>query len=162
MAKLLPLVSKVCRMKVPSTLLKPPKGFKTPDIHAFEEDVERLGEDIAEEFKETIIDNIENNAYGFQLAEGTIRQKGSDTPLIDTHALVDAIYRDGTSVSVENSERADSSLTNLELAIVHEYGTKEKHIPPRPVWRNTFEEFRDTAKERVEEFLDTHKFPRHE
>ena len=156
--KLLPLVAKVVGMKIPKSKLKPPRGFKVPDVNAFKEDMERLGEDIAEGFKERVIENIEENKFGYALAPATIQQKGSNTPLIDTHQLVDAIYREETTVSVEDTPRSDSPLTNKELAIVQEYGTKDKNIPARPVWRNTFDEYREDAKQQVQDFLDTHKF----
>lgn len=144
--------------KMPKSLLRLPPGFKKPKVDDFLSDMERLGEDIAEDFKETIVDNIENNEYGFELTESTIAKKGNDTPLVDTHQLVDAIYRDGTTVSVEDTPRDDSPLTNLELAITQEYGTKDRHIPARPVWRNTFRDYKETAREKVQEFFDTQKF----
>lgn len=156
--KLLPLVARVVGMKIPKSKLKPPRGFKVPDVEDFKEDIERLGEDIAEGFKERVIENIEDNKFGYSLAPATIQKKGSDTPLIDTHQLVDAIYREETTVSVEDTPRSDSPLTNKELAIVQEYGTKDKHIPARPVWRNTFDEYKEEAKQQVQDFLDTHKF----
>ena len=115
--------------------------------------MQRLGQDIAEEFKQRVIDNIENNEYGFILSESTMRHKHSMTPLIETHEMVDAIFRDGTTVSVEDTPREDSRLTNLELAMVHEYGTKDKHIPARPVWRNTFRDFKEDAKDMIDDFL---------
>lgn len=148
--------------KLPKSLLKPPPGFKKPNHKDFVSDMERLGEEIAEEFKEKVVSNIENNEYGFELSESTIRGKKSDIPLINSGQLVDAIYREGTTVSVEDTPREDSSLTNLELAIIHEYGTKDKHIPARPVWRNTFRDFKDTAHKRVSTFLEDQKFKRHE
>ena len=120
--------------------------------------MQRLGEEIAEEFKETIVENIETNRYGYELKQSTIDRKGSEVPLVDSHQLVDAIYRDGTTVSVEDSARDDSPLSNLELAIVQEYGTKDKHIPARPVWRETFKDFKDVARERISSFLDDPKF----
>lgn len=144
--------------KMPKSLLKPPPGFKRPKVEDFLSDMERLGEEIAEEFKETIVENIETNRYGYELKQSTIDRKGSDVPLVDSHQLVDAIYRDGTTVSVEDSARDDSPLSNLELAIVQEYGTKDKHIPARPVWRETFKDFKDAAHERISSFLDDPKF----
>lgn len=144
--------------KMPKSLLKPPPGFKRPKVKDFLSDMERLGEEIAEEFKETIVENIETNRYGYELKQSTIDRKGSDVPLVDSHQLVDAIYRDGTTVSVEDSARDDSPLSNLELAIVQEYGTKDKHIPARPVWRETFKDFKDVAHERISSFLDDPKF----
>lgn len=144
--------------RMPRSLLKPPPGYKKPQTKDFLSDMQRLGEDIAEEFKETIVENIENNEYGYALAQSTVKRKGSSTPLVDTHQLVDAIYRDGTTVSVEDSPRDDSPLSNLELAIVQEYGTKDRHIPARPVWRNTFNDFKEVAEERISTFLDNPKF----
>lgn len=144
--------------KLPKSYLKVPPGFKKPKTADFLADMERLGEDIAEEFKETIIENIEENTYGFELAESTVERKGSDTPLIDTHELVDSIYREGTTVSVDDTPRDKGSLTNLELAIVQEYGTKDLHVPARPVWRNTFRDFKVTAHDRIAEFLETQQF----
>lgn len=143
---------------MPKSLLKPPPGFKKPKVKDFLSDMQRLGEDIAEEFKETIVENIETNRYGYELEQSTVNRKGSDVPLVDSHQLVDAIYREGTTVSVEDSPRDDSSLTNLELAIVHEYGTKDKHIPARPIWRSTFKDFKEVARERIASFLEDPKF----
>lgn len=144
--------------RMPKSLLKKPKGFRTPRVEDFKADMQRLGQDIAEEFKQRVIDNIENNEYGFILSESTMRHKHSMTPLIETHEMVDAIFRDGTTVSVEDTPREDSRLTNLELAMVHEYGTKDKHIPARPVWRNTFRDFKEDAKDMIDDFLETKKF----
>lgn len=143
---------------MPKSLLKPPPGFKKPKVKDFISDMQRLGEEIAEEFKETIVENIETNRYGYELKQSTIDRKGSEVPLVDSHQLVDAIYRDGTTVSVEDSARNDSPLSNLKLAIVQEYGTKDKHIPARPVWRETFKDFKDVARERISSFLDDPKF----
>lgn len=151
-------ISRVLLKPLSKSLLKPPPGFKRPKVKDFISDMQRLGEEIAEEFKETIVENIETNRYDYDLDRTTIERKGSDVPLVDTHQLVDAIYRDGTTVSVKDSARDDSPLSNLELAIVQEYGTKDKHIPARPVWRETFKDFKDTAHERVSSFLDNPKF----
>lgn len=41
---------------------------------------------------------------------------------------------------------------------MQEYGTKDKHIPARPVWRETFKDFKDVAHERISSFLDDPKF----
>ena len=144
--------------KLPKSLLKPPPGFKKPKVKDFKDDMQRLGEEIAEEFKEKVTENIEQNRYGYLLAQSTIKKKGSETPLIDSHQLVDAIYREGTTVSVEDSPRDDSPLTNLQLAIVQEYGTKDRHIPARPVWRETFKDFRETAQDKISSFLENPKF----
>ncbi len=146
--------------RLPKSLLKPPPGFKKPKVEDFKEDMKRLGEEIAEDFKDKVIENIEDNTYGFTIKEETARRKGSDIPLIDTHQLVDAIYREGTTVSVEDSSRGDSPLTNLQLAMVHEYGVKDKGIPARPVWRNTYADFKEEAQSRIKEFLKNPQFKR--
>lgn len=143
---------------MPKSLLKPPPGFKKPRKEHFVNDMRRLGEEIAEEFKEQIIENIEDNVYGFKNAESTVKKKGSDTPLIDSRQMVDSIYREGTTVSVENTPRNDSPLSNLEMAIVHEYGVKDRGIPPRPVWRNTFRDMKPRARKEIKRFLTTGKF----
>lgn len=143
--------------RLPKALLKKPPGFKMPRVQAFKDDMGNLGEQIAEDFKSTIKENIEQNAYGFTLADSTIKRKGSDTPLVDSGELLDAIYREGTKVSVEDTPRSDSGLTNLELAMVHEYGTKDKHIPARPIWRRTYRDFRPVAREKVVSFFERNK-----
>ena len=155
---ILSVVKRIAKSAEVRISTRPDKRFKKPKVSWFKEDMERLGEEIAEEFKDTVTNNIEENRYGFANAESTIKGKGSDTPLIDTGELVGAIYRDGTTVSVEDSPRDDSSLTNLELAIVQEYGTKDKHIPARPVWRETFKDFKEVAEDKISDFLETHKF----
>lgn len=143
---------------IPKSWLRPPRGFKPPKVEDFRADMKQLGEEIAEDFKETVKSNIETNRFGYTLDYSTIQRKGSDTPLVDSGQMLDAIYRDGTTVSVEDTPRDDSSLTNLELAIVQEYGTKDKHIPARPVWRETFKEFRSPAHKRIEDFFKNPKF----
>lgn len=140
--------------RLPQALLRTPPGFRKPRISDLRADMQRLGEDIAEGFKELVIENIETNAYGFDNAPSTLRRKSGDTPLIDTGELVDSIYRDGTQVSVEDTPRADSPLTNKELAIVQEYGTLDKHIPARPVWRNTYRDYRKDAREQFVGFFE--------
>lgn len=157
----LPIIAKISQIAKSAKVkisTRPDKRFKRADVKWLKSDMKRLGEEIAEDFKDTIINNIETNRYGYSLEKSTIDRKGSDIPLIDSHTLVDSIYRKGSTVSVRNSPRNDSSLTNLELAIVHEYGTKDKHIPARPVWRQTFRDFRSTARDRIAEFLDNPKF----
>lgn len=139
--------------RLPKSALKLPKGFKAPKISDFKSDMQRLGQEIAQEFKETIVENIEENKYDFELKESTALRKGIDTPLLDTGQLIGAIYREGTTVSVEDTPRDDSSLSNLELAIVQEYGTKDLHVPARPVWRHTWRDFRPNAKEQIRDFL---------
>jgi hypothetical protein len=116
--------------RLPKSMFRPPPGFKKPKVEDFRSDMQRVGEEIAEQFKEQVIENIETNYYGFELAQSTIERKGSDVPWINSHELVDSIYREGTVVSVEDTPREDSKLTNLQLAIVQEYGTKDRHIPP--------------------------------
>lgn len=140
--------------RLPKALLKKPVGLKMPRTQDFKDDMKNLGESIAQDFKEKIVENIESNYYGFKLADSTVKRKGSDIPLIDSGELLDSIYREGTSVSVKDSRRSDSKLTNLELAMVHEYGTKDKHVPARPIWRNTYRDFRLDAKEKVTTFFD--------
>ena len=76
--------------------------------------------------------------------------------LINSGVMLDAIYREGTFVSVEDTPRTDSPLTNLQLAKVHEYGTKDKHIPARPVWRDSFAAFKPVARKRIEQFFKKH------
>ena len=144
--------------RLPKAALKVPPGFKKPRVEDFKSDMQRLGEDIAEEFKETIIENIKTNKYKFKLKQSTIDRKGSSTPLIDSGELLDAIYREETMVSVEDTPREDSGLTNKELAMVHEYGTKDKHIPARPIWRKTYRDFKGSARNRIKNFLDSGEF----
>lgn len=145
---------------MPKALLKKPPGFKTPRVKDFKRDMELLGEEIAEDFKETIVENIEQNTYGFSLNQNTIDRKGSDTPLVDTGELVEAIFRDGTSVSVLDTPRK-SGITNLELAMIQEYGTKDKHIPGRPVWRFTYRDFKQEARERIRKFFEENEQRNH-
>lgn len=157
----LPIIAKVLRSAKSAEIrikTRPDRRFKRPKVKWLKEDMQRLGEEIAEDFKDTIVENIETNRYGYELKQSTINRKGSDVPLVDSHQLVDAIYRDGTTVSVEDSARDDSPLSNLEVAVIQEYGTKDRHIPARPVWRETFKDFKDVARERISSFLEKPKF----
>ena len=139
--------------RLPKALLKTPPGFRKPRVSDLRADMQRLGEDIAEGYRQRVIENIETNEYGFENAPNTLRQKSGTTPLVDSGELVSSIYRDGTSVSVADTRRSDSSLTNLELAIVQEYGTADLHVPARPVFRNTYRDYRKEAREQFEGFF---------
>ena len=145
--------------KIPDKLLKAPH-FEKPDVNDLKEDMEKLGEQIAEGFKNKVIENIEGNTYGFVLSPKTIKMKGSETPLIETGQMLGSIYRDGTTVSVNDEMHGNSGLTNKQIAIINEYGTKDRHVPARPVWRNTFSDYREEAEKQVEEFFadKEHKF----
>ena len=139
------LASKVPRRltKVPRTLLKAPKS-KIPKAYKFNEDMDALGAQIAEEFKETVKRNIETNKFKYTLAESTRKKKHGGVPLINSGVMLDAIYREGTFVSVEDTPRTDSPLT------------KDKHIPARPVWRDSFAAFKPVARKRIEQFFKKH------
>ena len=140
--------------RLPQALLKTPPGFRKPRIADLRADMQRLGEDIAEGYLQLVKENIETNAYGFENAPSTLRKKSGSIPWIDTGELVDSIYREGTHVSVEDTKRKDSPLTNLQLAIVQEYGTMDLHIPARPVFRNTYRDYRKEARETFVGFFE--------
>ena len=71
--------------RLPKSMFRPPPGFKKPKVEDFRSDMQRVGEEIAEQFKEQVIENIETNYYGFELAQSTIERKGSDVPVSYTH-----------------------------------------------------------------------------
>lgn len=141
--------------KLPNAMLRP--RYKKPATQDFKADMQALGEEIAEGFKESVVENIRSNKYGHTLAPSTVTRKGHDTPLIDTEEMIDAIFREGTTVSVNDEQHGESGVTNKELAVIHEFGTKDKRIPPRPVWRQTFRDYEQVAKKRIAEFLKTQK-----
>lgn len=146
-------------LAIPAELMK--KGAaRVPKAHVedFKSDMEVLGEQLAEGFKDRIISNIEKNKYKFSLADSTIQKKGSSTPLVDSGEILNAIYRDGSVVSINDEPHSKSTLTNKQLAQVLEFGTKDKHIPARPVWRNTFDEYRKEAENQISTFLKVHEF----
>lgn len=146
-------------MRLPSRFeYRFPKGFKPPRLKDLVADMKSLGEEIAEAFKEEVTRNIENNKFGYRNAPGTIQRKKSGVPLIDTHEMVDNIVREGTTVTVADTPHEGTQLTNKELAIVQEYGTKDRHVPARPVWRRTFEEFRGKAAKRIKYFPKNPRF----
>lgn len=146
-------------MTVPEYLIR--KGSsRVPklDVKDFKADMENLGAQIAEGFKEQVIENIKKNKYKFRLADSTVKQKGSGVPLINSGELIGAIYRDDAVVSVNDDPHAKSGLTNKQLAQVQEYGTKDKHIPARPIWRNTFKDYKKSSKEQIADFFKTEQF----
>lgn len=155
---ILPVVKRMARSASVKISARKDKRFKAPKYKDLKSDIQRVSEDLAEEFKKMVIKNIETNKYEFRLDDSTIRRKGSDLPLVNTKQLIGAIYREGTKVSVRNTPRSDSKLTNLGLAIIHEYGTKDKGIPARPVWRNTFRDFREVARKRISKYMKKRKF----
>jgi hypothetical protein len=143
--------------RLPQSFLKKPKGLKLPDAKKMRKELLSVGEQVAEEFMDTVKSNIETNKYGYSLKQETIKRKGSNIPLVDSGQLLDAIYREGTKVSVNDEVREDSPLTNKQLAIVHEYGIKDRGVPPRPVWRSTWKDYREEATSKVRESLKRKK-----
>ena len=47
--------------RLPKSMFRPPPGFKKPKVEDFRSDMQRVGEEIAEQFKEQVIENIETN-----------------------------------------------------------------------------------------------------
>lgn len=141
------LVAKYGKPKMP----KAPNEKESFDPEAFKQRVQEVGEEQAEAFLTFLLLNIESNTYGFTLKPETIQRKGSDTPWIETKQLVNAIERRGAEVGFK-SGRHKSGLTFEHLAMILEYGMKERGIPPRDVFRRSFADFK---KEMIKNVIET-------
>lgn len=88
--------------------------------------LEKIGQMTVKEIKE--IFDKEGPGW-FPLAESTIKAKGHDKILIDTGLLKDSIKHrkedDSVDIGVFIEERAG-------IAVVHEFGSIPRNIPPRP------------------------------
>lgn len=126
-----------------------PDNFNADKIQA---ELDKIAEQNAEEFLQLLITNIRSNKYGFVLDPSTVKRKGSDTPLINQEYLINSLERQGTIVTIKEGTHP-SGIKMLELAMMLEYGRKDKHIPAFPVARNTFEDFAPEAEANLLNYL---------
>lgn len=95
----------------------------------------------ADEIKKEVQQTIYSQSGGWQpLKDTTVKEKGSDTILIETGQLVDSIQVEKISdleYAITPQGNHSSGLSNSELATIHEYGTEK--IPPRPFIRPTYD-----------------------
>ncbi len=107
----------------------------------------------AKEFHALVNKNVRGNAYGFSNDPQTTARKGSDIPWMHDGELIDAFVVEKTEVKFKDGNHS-SGLPYSELAMILEYGTKDKHILPMDVLRRSFEDFKETAKKNIEETFD--------
>jgi hypothetical protein len=113
----------------------------------------------AEIYKAKIIENIENNKFGFNLTESTIRKKvlkglnlkDAETPLRFRSDYIKSIIVRQISENSFEVTCVDgmhySGMSFKELAYLLEFGRKDLNIPARPVWRLTYKKLFATFKE---------------
>jgi hypothetical protein len=150
------------KRSLPKSYLSTPASLR-PNISAkqFQLGLEMQSEVIAQEFLETLIENIRGNKYGFHLDDQTVKRRGyegneDETPLIDQGYLIDSLVRYGSIVTVKDGIHP-RGLEYLELAMILEYGRKDKKIPAFPVGRFTFRDFEKRAEELLMRFLNANK-----
>ena len=120
---------------------------KRPDFLSadeFRQYVQVVSEDNAFEFYKFLLNNIMTNRYKFKLAASTIQMKGSAIPWVDTKELINHIIFKKDEVKMAKGKHSKSKLTYETLAMILEYGQKERGIPPRDVFRRSFDEFKET------------------
>lgn len=121
--------------------LKP--GFS---VKGYQKHLEQVSEDIAEAFLQFLKSAIESNTYGFKDDPKTVAMKSGSIPWIDTKELINALERQGYFVMFKSGNHK-GGLSYEHLAMILEYGMKEKGIPPRPVFRKSFEDFQSIAED---------------
>lgn len=118
-------------------------------VTGFQDYVEGIGEDLALMFLNFVIDNIRTNRYGFTLNPATVKRKKGTLPWINTEELLDALVVEGATVRFKKGVHKGTQLTYGELALILEYGMKERGMPPRAVFRRSFEDFKPIAADFV-------------
>lgn len=110
----------------------------------------RLPKLVAEDFKEEILQNINNNTFGFVLSKRWLRYKefrGADSrPYImfkHYKNAISVVTTDGhLAVGFKRSAmHPRAGISMGKLAIMLEYGDALKGIPARPIWRKTAQKF---------------------
>jgi hypothetical protein len=151
------------RLTMPKSLLRKVPNGKAPSISAkdFQAGLDLQSEYIAQQFLELLIKNIRANKYNFKLSENTLKKRRSrgnsdETPLIDQGYLINSLVRNGSTVTIAEGTHP-TGIKFLELAMMLEYGRKDKGIPAFPVARNTFADFEPTAKKLLFKFLNAAK-----
>lgn len=105
----------------------------------------KAADKLARMFVKRLKFNIRKNRFGYQLAEATIKARLAanvkhETPYIFKEELLKSLEVKDGSVVIRDGKHY-SGLTFKELWFILEHGRRDKHIPARPVWRLTYEEF---------------------
>jgi hypothetical protein len=121
----------------------------------FEEAAKELANKLANKFKSALIKNIKTNRYGYALAEDTVKRKialgAPQTPFVFTGELLKSIYVENGAVKVKKGKHSNG-LSYEELWFILEFGRRDKLIPARPVWKETYKEFAEEAKKAWKDF----------
>ena len=122
----------------------------------------RLPKNIAEDFKREIIENIDNNAFGFELSPRWVsfkrRNGGDKRPFImfgHYKGAISVVTREGhLSVGFKKTAMHPRAKISIgKLAIQLEYGDLSKNIPARPLWRKSAKKYFRTNKRHVEKII---------
>jgi len=123
----------------------------------------RLPKHTADAFKNLIIRNIEQNKYGFVLSNRWTRRKirkGWDLrPFIAEgyykRSIIVYQHKGHLSVGFRKTKKHPrSKLTIAQIANILEYGVMDRTIPPRPLWRNTTDEFFKEFPKELKRYLE--------
>jgi hypothetical protein len=127
------------------------------DFKKFDEQAKALSDKLAHRFMKQLISNIKKNKFGYKLAEDTIKRKvavgAPITPFIFTGELLKSLYVKNGAVKVKRGKHP-TGLTYSELWFILEFGRRDKLIPPRPVWKETYKDFSPIAKKEWKKFND--------
>lgn len=133
------------------------RGYKPQSIfRLFDDGIrKRLPAKIAESYKALVINNIDNNTFGFQLSFDWVKRKerlGADTrPFI-----MYGHYRNNITAMVDDGHlvvgfkkkvmHPRAKVPMGELAMRLEYGDLSRGLPARPLWRKSFQQFQERLK----------------
>jgi len=139
-------------MPVTTTIKNIHGEYKPIDLFRYFDDGirKRLPKNLASSFREEIINNIDTNAFGFQLSPRWVEYKtkmgGDSRPFIMFGHYKDAISvitsEGHLSVGFKRSAMHPRAKISMgRLAVRLEYGDLGRGIPARPLWRNTATNF---------------------
>lgn len=120
---------------------RPDFSFLNPD--EFRQYVNIVSQDNALRFHQFLLENIISNKYKFSNAPATIKMKGSNVPWIDTRELIHHIEVVNDQVRMAKGKHKKAQISYEALAMILEYGVKDRGIPPRDVFRRSFADFKE-------------------
>lgn len=102
----------------------------------------------AQDFLYFVKKRIEEKKYDFDIVEEVITKQ---KPITNEELSNSIVAEDGLVFTKEGN--FVDKVTYAELIQVFEFGRKDKGVPPQPVLRICFEEYRPIYKQRFQQFL---------
>tara|TARA_Y100000034_G_scaffold29728_1_gene36153 strand:+ start:29776 stop:30270 length:495 start_codon:yes stop_codon:yes gene_type:complete len=139
-------------------------GYQRINLFQFFDDGirKRLPKNIANAYKEQLIENIDNNTFGFELSPRWVdfkRRIGAD----ERPFVMFGHYKNAISIVTDKGHltvgfkkttmHPRAKISMGKLAVDLEYGDVAKGIPARPLWRKTTTQFFRTRRGYVSKII---------